>query len=172
MAVRKGQFSLEYYISLLIFIGFVIYLLFQVQILIPNHLREIRVQTLRLEAYQVSELIANDGGQPNNWNEPAVADSDIKRIGLSALTEQNVLSTAKVAALDTKCRNLGYASLRDWLDMQNQFYIIVQDTDNTLVNTQERCPPTARIGSSTTVVVTRVVTFDSGKSGTLTLTVW
>jgi len=167
---NKAQFSLEYYMSLLLFVIFVMYLLFQVEILTPRHLQEIKVQTLRSEAFQVSELLINDGGEPGNWD--MQPDASIKRIGLSSMVSQNLLSAAKVAALDSKCKSSGFVSLYNWLGMQNQFYIVVQDTAGLLVNTTKDCPPLAKIGSQTTIVMTRIVSFDSGRQGNLTLVVW
>lgn len=167
---RKAQFSLEYYVSLLTFVIFVTYLLFQIQILTPAHLREIRMQTLRLEAFQVSELLLNDGGEPNDWH--LQSDANIKRIGLSSSSSQNLLSVAKVAALDSKCKNSGFISLYNWLGMQNQFHLTARDTTGTLVDTEKNCPPSSEVGTQAVVVTTRVVTFDSGKTGNLTLTVW
>ncbi len=170
MANRKAQFSLEYYISLLTFVIFVTYLLFQIQVLTPAHLRETKIQILRLEAFQVSELLLNDGGEPSNWH--LQPDANIKRIGLSSLSSQNLLSVAKIVALDAKCKNSGFVSLYNWLGMQNQFYLTIRDSDGTLVNTEKNCPPSSEIGTQAAVVMTRVVTFDSGKTGNLTLTVW
>ncbi len=167
---RKAQFSLEYYISLLTFVIFVTYLLFQIQVLTPAHLREIKTQTLRLEAFQVSELLLNDGGEPSDWH--LQPDANIKRIGLSSLSSQNLLSVAKVAALDSKCKNYGFTILYNWLGMQNQFYLTIRDTSSTLLDTEKNCPPPSEIGTQAVVVATRIVTFDSGKTGNLTLSVW
>lgn len=161
---------MEYYVSLLVFVILAIYILFQIQVLTPQHLREIKTHTIKLDAFQVSELLINDGGEPNNWNIQPPAD--IKRIGLSSMTSANLLSAAKVTALDTQCKSSGFVSLYNWLGMQNQFNLTISDTAGTLVDTQKYCPPLSKPNAPNTVVVTRVVTLDSGRQGNLTLTMW
>jgi hypothetical protein len=64
----KGQFSVEYIVSMTIFIGFVTYIIFSIWRFIPNYLSELRNERIRSEAYQISELLINDPGEPMDWN--------------------------------------------------------------------------------------------------------
>jgi|GEM_PF-1696293 hypothetical protein len=63
----KAQASFEYYFSLVLFIMFATYIVFQTISITSVYRREIRNRLLKTEAYQISELLVNDLGEPINW---------------------------------------------------------------------------------------------------------
>jgi hypothetical protein len=63
----KSQLSMEYYISLTIFILFIGYIFFQLILRSPQFIMEVENERLRSESYQISELLVNNPGEPINW---------------------------------------------------------------------------------------------------------
>jgi len=63
----KAQASFEYYFSLVLFVMFATYIVFQTISVTSVYRREIRNRLLKTEAYQISELLVNDLGEPINW---------------------------------------------------------------------------------------------------------
>lgn len=64
----KGQISfVEYLAALTIFITSVLYIAFQLISFIPQYLNQVNDERVRIDAYQISELLANDPGNPINW---------------------------------------------------------------------------------------------------------
>lgn len=63
----KGQLTFEQIISLVVFVSLVSYILYSVFSYIPAYLRQIRNEELKSEAYQISEMLINDPGDPPNW---------------------------------------------------------------------------------------------------------
>ena len=171
MKNQKAQISLEYFVSLLIFVSLLTFVIFELRVITPDYLREVKTQTLRLETFQISELLINDAGEPDDWDERPPPET--LRVGLSNLNSQDEISIAKIVELDSRCKSAGgYQNLYDWLGMQNQFYLAIQDENGYLLNTRADCPPVPIIGRPTVMLITRVVTLDTGNFANLTLTVW
>lgn len=97
----KGQISFEQIISVIIFVAIVSYILFNVFNYIPVYLREMRNEELKSEAYQISELLINDPGDPPNWH----TGVNINRIGLSNENQNktNLISYDKLDKLNSIC---------------------------------------------------------------------
>lgn len=164
----KAQLSIEYFVSMILFVMFVAYIIFQLMTFTPNYLNEIKTESLRSEAYQISELLVNDPGEPANWQ--TVADSSIKRLGLldDSRNKTNLLSKTKVDALRSKCGN--YENVKKWVDTENQFSLLIVDKTG-IVGTVD-CRPTAITTRAINTTIRRVVAFDSGGYGELILHVW
>jgi len=65
----KGQISfVEYIVSITIFITFAVFFFYNLLSFMPTYLNEIRNERVRSEAYQISELLINDLGEPVNWH--------------------------------------------------------------------------------------------------------
>lgn len=171
----KGQISIDYYIALIIFIFFVVYFLFQISNLVPNFLGQMEEQRMRSEAYQISELLVNDIGSPPDWN-TLVPDktAQIKRIGLSDQTRNktNLLSSPKIKALDGICLNetLGQHFLRSAIDTDLQFSVFLINKSSG--GAEFSCQPAASNLRGFSVITKRVVAFDNGNFGELTLQLW
>jgi hypothetical protein len=97
----KGQLTLDYVLSIIIFITLTSYIIFQLLMVVPKFVREVRVQNLRGEAFSISEILLNDPGEPINWHEVGV----VERIGLLDETKNltNFLSLGKIIKFGEIC---------------------------------------------------------------------
>jgi len=64
----KAQVSFEYYFSLVLFVMFAMYVVFQTISVTSVYRAEVRNRLIKTEAYQISELLVNDLGEPIDWN--------------------------------------------------------------------------------------------------------
>lgn len=169
---NKGQINVEYFVSILAFIVFAMYILFQLIGVTPLYLNEVDREILRSEAYQLSEILVNDAGSPSNWETYPTPSTILLRMGLSDETQNktNLLSMAKVSLLDSLC-DTDYNQVASWLDTYDYFSItIIESTTSTVVANCQ--PPTGTAVGLTNMTVRRVVSFDSGDYGELILNVW
>lgn len=122
MEYKKGQLAADFYVALIIFIGFLAYITFQLFQIVPASSSNLDTESVRIEAYQLSELLVNDGGHPNDWYDtikyPSVAD--IKRIGLSDSAKDitNYLSTPKINRFKSLCSN--FNDIKALLDITDE----------------------------------------------------
>ncbi len=166
----KGQTFVDFYVSLTIFVLFAAYIFFQIYTLLPQHLNAIKSQLLHSEAYQISEMLVTDSGQPSNWETLQV--SQIQRIGLMNGTQNktNLLSLAKIQALNTICNSAGgYTTLQNLLATNNSISISVIDkvTGSVIAS----CTPTSAPYPLNLVNMTRIIAI-GGDYGELILQVW
>jgi len=169
---KKGQFSYDYFISLVIFILAVVYIVFQIIAMRPAYLNEVRNEILRSETYQVSELLVNDAGQPHDWNV-----ANVKRIGLSSdVNKTNYLSAAKIGKLASLCPPAGYSSSFVKLfgvDEKYQVSIIVKNTTPCSSLILADCHPSSQIAARTVnTSVKRVVAIDARCYGEVMVQMW
>jgi len=167
---NKGQFSYDYFVSMIIFILFVAYIAFQIMAMKPAYLGEVRNEILRSESYQLSDLLVNDPGEPLNWDVASV-----KRIGLSnEVNKTNYLSVVKIARLASLCPQVGYDSSFPQLfgiDKKYQFSVIVKNITSGLPLAD--CHPSSIIAAKAiNTSIKRVVTLDSGQYGEVTVQMW
>jgi hypothetical protein len=163
----KAQLSIDYIISLIIFISIAAYIFLRTASYTPPYINQIKVQRLKAEAYQISELLINDPGQPLDWN-PA----NVERVGLSDHTknETNFLSSNKITAFSEICTNsIGYDTMKSKIDTDYQFNITLKDrvTGNILI----KCFPPQIVGKATKAEIRRIVAFDSSY-GELIVQLW
>ncbi len=127
MAHRKGQLSVEFYASLIIFLGFIVYIILQLVQVAPQNSRIADDEIIKIESYQISEILVNDGGHPVDWHD-AVKYPDltnIKRIGLSNSVKNiaNLLDPLKIQRLKTICSN--FNDVKNILDVKEDFSIAI-----------------------------------------------
>jgi len=162
----KAQLTIEYYISLTIFILFIAYLFFQVIKISPQFLRELQAERLKSESYQISELLINDPGEPINWPSQA----NIKRVGLSSnLNKANLLSGEKITAFQSKC-NSDYENIRKLIG--TEYYFSLDLIDKTSGVKLISCNPPISVIKKMKSSISRIVALDSNKFGELTLQLW
>lgn len=170
----KGQFSVDYYVSIILFVLFVVYILFQLTRFLPTYIDEIKDQRIRTEAYQISELLINDPGYPGDWENLGESQrADIKRIGLSNTTQNktNLISVKKINSLNSLCGSVnGYNILRGAIGTDYQLSIILVDktTGGILVN----CIPPEQLVRATRVDFRRIVSTGQNSYGELILQLW
>ena len=122
MEYRKGQLAADFYVALIIFTGFLAYITFQLFQIVPASSSNLDTESARIEAYQLSELLVNDGGYPSDWHDTTKYPSvtDIKRIGLSDSTKDitNYLSSPKITRFKSLCSN--FNDIKALLDITDE----------------------------------------------------
>ena len=122
----KAQISfVEFITALTIFIASVTYISFQISTFIPKYLNEVKAERVRSEAFQLSELLINDPGDPANWY--AFNFNNVIRLGLSDERENktNFLSQNKISKFNEFCSN--YLEVKKKLGLDYDFYLILKD---------------------------------------------
>jgi len=157
---KKGQLSIDFYIALIVFLGSLAYITFQLFQIAPASSLNAKEETVKIEAYQISELLVNDGGHPNDWETKPL--SGIKRIGLldTSVNLTNFLSSPKIDRFKTICSN--FNDVKVLLDVKDEtsFSIIEHRTTG---DTIDICNPVAVAGKKFSFNVSRTV-FISGTS--------
>lgn len=169
----KGQFSLEQLVAMTLFVAFVSYVLFTVLNLVPTYNSQVKAERLKSEAYQMSELLINNPGNPANWN---LANQPIS-FGLSNQTANltNYVSTTKMGYLSSFCfapNYAGYSQVSQWLGTDRQFSILLLSRNCAIPPVD--CRPNSSVfrGSSVNVSIKRYVAFNQNCFGELDLQVW
>jgi hypothetical protein len=101
----KGQLTVQYLASFIFFIGLIIYIYFAFSANLPAFVEEVGKEDTRSKAFQLSEILLNDPGDPKDWwNEPL---SSINRTGLSDenSNKNNLISKHKVDRLGELCNS-------------------------------------------------------------------
>lgn len=161
----KAQLTIEYYVSIIVFILFVAYLFFQLIVTSPQFLRESESERLRSESYQISELLINDPGEPINWPTQVV-----KRVGLSSnLNKTNLLAKEKITAFQSKCIS-DYENLRKLIG--TEYYFSINLTNRISGELLINCKPPIAITKWTKASISRTVALDSNEFAELTLQLW
>ncbi|MDI6798560.1 MAG: hypothetical protein QMD12_00985, partial [Candidatus Aenigmarchaeota archaeon] len=123
----KGQISfVEYLVSTTIFIAFTTYFFFNLVSLVPAYLNEIRSERVRSEAYQISEILVNDPGEPINWDL-----SNVKRLGFSDenFNKTNLLSENKINMIGPNCIP-GYDEVKKLIGTDLDFMLVLIERPN------------------------------------------
>lgn len=122
---------MDFYAALIIFLALIAYITFQLFQTVPASSKNLKEEVIKIEAYQLSELLINDGGYPLDWYDATKYPSitDIKRIGLSDSTKNitNFLSSQKITRFKTLCSS--FNNIKSLLDIKNEasFTIIEHD---------------------------------------------
>ena len=163
----KAQISfVEYLASLVIFLTAVLFIAVQLINFVPQYLTEINNQRARIDAYQISELLVNDPGNPINWDRA----SQIFRMGLSneTVNKTDYISLQKITAFNAYCNSPGgYNNIRNNISSVNSFAVILfnrtANSGNILIN----CNPPVMSSSSINTTIRRIVAIDSNDIGEL-----
>ena len=164
----KAQLSFEFYFAIIVFVIFVTSLFFKLITFFPLYSYEITSQRVRSEAYQISELLANNIGYPGNWYTDV---SNVKLLGLSDETtnKTNLLSAAKITALNNLCQT-DYNKVLSLLDINDGFSLLLVNRNVDPTQVLITCLP-AEVASRSRADVRRIVAFSS-TFGELTVQVW
>jgi hypothetical protein len=157
----KAQIGFEQVFSLSLFVFSVTYLIYQLLSYYPSYIGEMRRESIFSEAYQISEILVNDYGDPISWYSLPLAQ--IKRIGLlnESIGKSNVLSLIKISKANEIC-NLNYQKFKQLLDLKNDISFIVYLNNNVVAS----C---TRPFGERVVKVNRIVAFDNGSYGELVI---
>ena len=163
--MNKGLFSLEYLTVIIIFITFTTYYAFRLVEEEPDYLNEVKSEIYRSECYRLSELLINDPGHPLNWDTLEIYQVD--RIGLSDHSENktNLLSEDKIVRLGAVCQGNGYYDVKDLLGASYNYHISIKSVGDTFATVECGDYDKENVKSS----ITRLVAFDSGSFGNITV---
>jgi hypothetical protein len=152
----KLQVGFEQFAALSLFVFSISFLISQLLSYYPTYINEVKRQTLLSEAYQISELLVNDVGEPANWN-----ISYVKRIGLlnESLNKPNVVSVLKVLNASYLC-NTNYPKFKQLLDLKNDINFVVYLEGNLIANCSHPLGEKA-------VKISRIISFDNRSYGEL-----
>lgn len=171
MGYKKGQLSADFYIALVVFLGFLAFITFQLFQIVPASSANVKEESIRIEAYQISELLVNDAGHPLDWE--TQLSEEIKRIGLSdpEKNANNYLLREKINRLNVICSTpTGYEDVKNILDVHDEMsitFIEHADTDVTWI-----CESTAPTNKKTAFGVSRTVSIDGTSFGEIIVEVW
>jgi hypothetical protein len=167
---------MEFIISMVIFIIFVSYLFFQILGIRPFYIQQIKAEKVRAEAYQISELLINDPGEPIHWDAIANNPSEIKRIGLSDHNYNltNLISWLKAENFSYLCNN-NYELIREKTGVKDyQFSIVIHKVNGGMPILCYPPPQTVK-GGFINFTVERVVGINTGNNivpGKVVVRVW
>ncbi len=105
----RGQVNLHFIVSVVIFLGVVIYLIHVLLTSSSFYGEDTESDILYAKAYQVSELLIKDKGYPANWNE-----TNFDRIGL--VSEHHLLNQSKINELEKICTSTNITKKRKLLN--------------------------------------------------------
>jgi hypothetical protein len=175
----KGQISIDYYAAVIVFIIIVAYFVFQIANIVPRFVAQIEEESMRSESYQISEIFVNDVGHPNDWNTLVGSNpGQIQRIGFSdqSVGNSNLVSLSKVSSLQTLCANQGHEFVREIVNTDFQFSVLVVDRDTDITQATCFAPATDSsgrpFGRGFVARTSRVFAFDNGNVGELIVQVW
>lgn len=161
--------TVEYLISFIVFVGLIGYIYVSYSSNIPSYIIDVEKETSRSRAYQLSELLINTPGEPENWYQ--LSSDQIKRIGLldENLNRQNLISSNKTERLnnDFSCSTeASYSQLQKKLGMEGEYFsIIVSEIDNSgNRNLLYACISPSSVVRPINTTVTRIVAFNDTKS--------
>lgn len=167
---KKGQLSIEYFVAMIVFIFFVVYFLFQMSNLVPEFTGEMEGQRIRSEAYQMSEILVNSPGMPPNWNSLPYQQTVLFGLSNQTLNKTNLLSSSKMASMGATCASLGQQAIRSKMYTDLEMSMLIVDRTDGSPRLDCTAPRNNTRGFS--VTVRRIVSFDDGRFGDLTLQVW
>jgi hypothetical protein len=163
----KGQISfVEYLAGLTIFIISVLYIAFQLVGFAPEYLNAVNNEKIRIDTYQISELLVNDPGNPINWN----SSSPIYRMGLSneSANVTNFLSLKKIIAFNNYCNVAGgYDNIKRNISSTQDFSIFLFNRTGNSGAILIKCGPSVISSSSLNTTIRRIVAIDSNDIGEL-----
>jgi hypothetical protein len=154
----KLQVGFEQFAALSLFVFSVSFLISQLLSYYPTYINEVKRQTLLSEAYQISELLVNDAGDPPEWD---VNPNQINRIGLlnQSINKPNVISLSKLTYVNNTC-NANYPRFKQLLDLKNDINFIVYLEGNLIANCSHPLGERA-------VKISRIISFDNRSYGEL-----
>lgn len=163
----KGQFNIEFFTVLILFVGFAAYFSMRLAEVRPTYIKEVRQAIIRSEVYIISEVLINNPGYPIDWDTlvGTAGESEIIHIGLldHSQNKTNLLSEQKISGLNTLCSSATYDKIKDLIGAERDFSILLVEKPSELVRID--CGSTQ--SGETVASIRRLVVFDSGGDGEL-----
>ena len=131
----KGVIDIEFIVSALVFLTTIIFVTFLIISEIPTFRSGAFSDDLRSRAYETSQLLLFDEGEPANWQ--TLSDvNQVRRLGLSSGSRYGT-SSSKISKLNEFCSTIsGYQSVKGLLglDFRNDVRINVTDASGALAS--------------------------------------
>ncbi len=141
----KGQLTIQYLVSFVIFIGLVTYIYLAYSSNVPQFIDEIRKESYRSEAFQISEILVND----------VLSDEDQNK--------QNFISKQEIENLETQ---LETNDIKDVIKSNENCMLIISNVDLTTGSRDEKLLlyiPSSGFTTTIQAKVTRYATYiDNG----------
>lgn len=141
----KGQLTIQYLVSFVIFIGLVTYIYLAYSGNVPQFLDEIRKESYRTEAFQISEILINDVLSDETQN------------------KQNFISMNEIKDLN---QSLQTSEIKDVIGSNENCILIISNVDLTTGSRDEKLLlyiPSSGFTTSIQAKVTRYATYmDNG----------
>jgi hypothetical protein len=164
----KGQITVEYFVSMIVFVIFTLYIYHSFSSNIPKFIAEIEREDIRSKAYQVSEVLLNDFGDPEDWYTGGLPN----RLGLSdeVYGKTNLLSSRKIDDLQTMC-SADYDDVQNALLLQEPISVFIFRINSDGSRSQLlSCEPPEAVGRVITANVRRITAYvDYGDGGNVKL---
>lgn len=166
----KGQFNVEFFTVLILFVGFASYFSTKLMGIGPIYIKEANKAIVRAEAYRISEMIINNPGVPSDWDVlvDIGEDDQIKRIGLSDHLQNrtNLLSDDKINNISVLCDGSeGYEEIKSLIGAEHDFLMMLTELTGELGELRIDCGST-EFGENA-ALIKRLVVFDSENDGEL-----
>lgn len=166
----KGQFNVEFFTVLILFVGFASYFSTKLMDIGPIYIKEANKAIVRAEAYRISEMIINNPGVPSDWDVlvDIGEDDQIKRIGLSdhLQNKTNLLSDDKINNISVLCDGSeGYDKIKSLIGAEHDFLMMLTELTGELGELRIDCGST-EFGENA-ALIKRLVVFDSENDGEL-----
>jgi len=162
----KSQLSVDFVVTMVIFITFASYLSLQVLYTKPFYINFIKNERLKSELYQLSEVLINDPGYPENWE--FLDLNAVNRMGLNG-GKINLISQQKVIKFNETCVN-NYTEVKKKLGVEGyDFSIYLSDKGG------KKWIDCVRLTNRPRLNLTRIVSIKVGSTttyGRLTLEMW
>ena len=169
MVEIKAQLTIQYLASFIFFIGIVVLVYLAYSANIPRFVQDVEKENTYSKAYQLSEILVNNPGEPVDWT---ISPLNVKRIGLSDeyWNKTNLISNRKVEELDNyvNCNdNYIYKRLQENLALNRSFSIFIFNiTENGDRKPLFDCTPSIFPKEAINVTVKRITAFNNaGKIG-------
>lgn len=139
MAKRAQVWTLDFTISLLIFLSAVSAIIFAWNYILSNTLETRTMDEMQLKALAISDSAIRTSGIPHNWNE-----TNVEVIGIA--TEENILNITKVNSF-VNMLDTDYDNTRGRLDIGFYgFYFELKDlNESVLINSSHSIDPLSSI---------------------------
>ena len=127
----KGQAGFEFYFSIMAFALVVIWVFLQLVRYYPAYFHQIDYEILKSEAWQLSEMLVNDPGEPTNWYLFLLS---AKRIGLNdeSKNQTNMISYEKAVVFNVTC-NDNYDLMLKLLNTNYSLSVYLVDEDGNVL---------------------------------------
>jgi hypothetical protein len=158
----KAQLTIQYLASFIFFISLVVLVYLAYSANIPKFVKEVERENIYSKAYQLSEVLINNYGDPVDWTA-----NNVNRIGLSDhySKKPNLIHKEKIEELATFYTNNGFSGIQKKLAMNTSFSIFIFNiTENGERMPLFDCSPAAFPRGAVNATVKRIAALNnSGK---------